>query len=148
MKKIITTILISGMLLSCKKNNDTPIPSYVGVYTSASKDTVRVTQNGNYTKFVFRNLETVHTPVPPPTMPTNTGDVEAQSTETFDSVRVAPDLTFTDNEVYDVYIYQTGSIFPLPPPESSTDHNSGIGSFGINTISIKFDVLIFNGIKL
>ena len=150
MKKIIFLFVVSALLFSCKKNNDSNSqnPDYIGVYTSTSKDTVRVTKNGNYTKFVFTNYNSCPTPVPPPTLPNNIGCWNDNILRTFDSVRVASDLTFTDNEIYTTYNHPTGTIYPLPAPHSSFGTSTGTGSFGTNTIIIQFDALIFTGIKL
>lgn len=148
MKKVLIISILTIVFFSCKKGGKNEQPNYAGVYTSTTKDTVKVTKNGNYLKFVFTNLETVHTPVPAPTTPTNIGEVQYQFIKTFDSVRVASDLTFTDNESYTNYIFTTGSVYPLPASNSVVGTSTGTGSFGTNTISIKFDALVFNGVKL
>ena len=149
MKIIIFPLVVSALLLSCTKdNNNSQNLDYIGVYTSTSKDTIRVTKNGNYTKFVFTNFNSCPTPVPLPTVPNNVGCRQDYIVRTFDSVRVSSDLTFTDNEIYTTYNYPTGTIYPLPAPHSSFGTSTGTGSFGTNTIIIKFDALAFTGIKL
>lgn len=154
--KAILIIITAILVLSCKK--DTPVnnnnePSYIGVYTSTHFDTVKVTQNGDYLKFVFSNYISEHTPVPPPTIPNPIGSSEQNSIRSFDSIRVVPDLTFTNNEIEDVYSFCTGTIVPLCSPSSYTERAIGIGSFGNNVMQFHIvldagGIFDFSGVKL
>jgi hypothetical protein len=148
--------LLSGLLIlfSCSKSNgkNDSTEDYLGIYTSTNKDTIKVSNNGVYAKFIFRNYESIHTPIPPPTTPNPIGMMEPQITMTFDSVRVAADKSFTTNETCTLYTYYTGTIFPLPPSSSGQGVVTGYGTFGTNTISLSFNIdggtFNFSGIKI
>jgi|JI10StandDraft_1071094.scaffolds.fasta_scaffold528333_2 hypothetical protein len=120
MKKII--IIISIFLLSCNKENRPEnviiTPSYVGVYNSNAGDTSYVSVTDNYATIRWAAL--------------------SGNTITFDSVLVATDLTFTNNEYVDF---------------GGLRHSLGTGDFiPSNTMYFKFVLdnnatIIFNGIK-
>ena len=155
MKKLLCFLTLIGLLNSCSKNstdNSTAQPKSLGTYTSTLKDTVRVSQNGNNIKFVYRSYQSINTPIPAPTTPNPIGVREIQIQKVFDSIRVASDLTFTNNEVSETYIHFTGTIVPLPSPYSYTEPAIGIGSFGTNTIQFQMSngggYFNFSGIKL
>ena len=155
MKIVLYFLTLVTLLNSCSKNtadNSTVQPQYLGTYTSPSKDTVRVSQNGDYIKFIYRSFESIHTPVPAPTVPNPIGLQETQIQRVFDSLRVVSDLTFTNNEVSEIYIHFTGTIVPLPSPYSYTELAIGTGNFGNNTLQFHMSngggYFDFSGIKL
>ena len=155
MKNLIYFLTLISLLNSCSKDstdNSIVQPQYLGTYTSTSKDTVRVSQNGNTIKFVYRTYESIHTPVPAPTTPNPVGVQEMQIQKVFDSIRVASDLTFTNNEVSETYIHFTGTIVPLPSSYSYNEPAIGNGSFGTNTLQFHMSngggYFDFSGIKL
>ncbi len=121
MKKILTLLTIVFILLSCKKE-DTPepvIPDYYGTYYSSKNDTVIVSQNkGNYIKISWHPYGYKY------------GGI------LFDSVIIAPNRTFTDNET--AYFF-------------GNQHTIGTGSFGANTIDFHFIIdggdIFFSGVK-
>lgn len=151
--KLLSALALIVLFLSCSKNDDSDNSSapYLGIYTSANKDTIKVSKNGEYVKLIFRNYQRVYTPVPAPTTPTQIGIMEGQRIITFDSVRVVQDQSFTTNEVCTIYRYTTGTIVPLPPSSSSQSIVTGQGAFGANTIALTFKIdggtFNFSGIK-
>ncbi len=114
MKKLIILIQVTALIflmLSCKKESSSrpasEEPEYLGVYVSSIGDTTYVTENGNYAQLKLAAMG-------------NHG-----FSITFDSVIVASDNTFTDNE----WVVNNGK-------ESCV----GSGKFTSNTIEYHFTI--------
>jgi len=125
MKSFPLLILTTIILFSCSKTerlNEIP-PSYVGTYNSTSGDTVYVSSNGLFTKIQW-------SPIGSPKI-------------IFDSVVVADDLSFTDNE-------SVSRTFPYFPYQTAYYHSIGTGHFGNNTIAFHFNIggdINYSGVK-
>lgn len=126
MKSLLPLLILTTIIfLSCSKSErlNEVNPSYVGAYNSTSGDTVYVSKNGTFAKIKWspKNL--------PPIV--------------FDSVFVASDLTFTDNET----VSRTFTWFPY---NTVYYHSIGTGHFGNNTIDFHFNIsgdIFYSGVK-
>lgn len=121
--KTVLSIILSIFILSCGKDTPTPnsptiTPDYVGTYNSLSGDTAYVTEG-------LADIINIR------------WAARSGTSVLFDSVKIAADLTFTDNE-----LVEFGTI----------RHSLGTGYFLPNTVYFKFVLdnnaqIIFNGIK-
>lgn len=127
-------ILLPIILLSCSKPNDSiqnetvpEPPVWIGTYTNSAGDTSFVSQNGTYCKIEWMPKDLHHSLI-------------------FDSVRVAPDFSFTTNEVTESWRYSNA------PPFYETITAVGTGKFITNKIDFHFTVdgsgdIFYSGIK-
>lgn len=126
MKKIIPILIV---IASCSKadvgrpSETVPYKPYLGTYISVGNDTVIVSKTEDSTIISIYWAAVGH-----------------QAKITFDSVRILPNYTFTDNETV---TYQ------------GLNKSIGTGKFVDNTVDFKFSILgngagdvIFKGIKL
>ncbi len=110
MKKTLLLLITISLLISCKKESARPTtetPTYIGTYVSNIGDTTYVTENGDYAQLKLCGFQ-------------NTG-----FSLTFDSVIVATDNTFTDNE----WVRNNGN-----------EPCVGTGHFTSNTIEYHFTI--------
>ncbi len=122
-KKLTFAVVLLGCLISCSKGSNsggTP-PNYIGTYNNTAGDGIVTVKQGSgiYTTIKWQ-------------YPTNE--------MIFDSVKVAPDLTFTVNQF----------LKNQPYPMNNGIHAIGTGNFGTNTIHFNFTVngtIIYDGVK-